>query len=62
MALKSLQLDNGGVPSDDEIIAGLAAHFEAPEAAVIAWLARIKLQFDPKAAAERLAEREGAKR
>lgn len=50
-------MDLATPPSEDQIIAALAQHFQAPQSAAIAWLAAIKLHFDPKAAAERLAER-----
>lgn len=48
---------NGGQPTEDELISALADYFQAPEAAAISWLSSIKNRFDPKAAAERLAER-----
>lgn len=44
-------------PTDDEIIAALAQHFQAPQAAAISWLAALSLRFDAKAATERLVER-----
>lgn len=47
----------GGVPTEDEIIQALARAFDAPEAAVITWLAAIHVRFDAKAAQERLVER-----
>jgi hypothetical protein len=53
-----LELDHGGVPTEDQLIAALAKAFDAPEAAAITWLAGIHIRFDAKAAQERLAERE----
>jgi len=50
---------NGGVPREDEIIQALAKAFDAPEAAAITWLATIAKWFNPKAAQERLVERQG---
>ena len=50
-------LFNGGQPTEDELIQGLAQAFEAPEAAAISWLAAIHNRFDAKAAQERLAAR-----
>lgn len=49
--------ENGGCPTEDQIIQALAKAFEAPEAAAIAWLAAIHIRFDAKAAQERLAAR-----
>jgi hypothetical protein len=46
-------------PTTDEIIAAVSAQLQCPEAAAIAYLTQLQRDFDPKAAAERLAEREG---
>lgn len=46
-------------PTEDELIAALAAHFAAPEAAAIAWLSALANRFDARAAQERLAARNG---
>lgn len=46
-------------PSEDELIAAIALHFGAPEAAAIAWLSAFTTRFDAKAAQERLAARTG---
>lgn len=55
--MSGIYLGNGGIPSDDELIQAIAKAFDAPEAAAIAWLARVKITFDPRAAQERLVER-----
>jgi hypothetical protein len=47
-------------PTDDEIIAAVAAALDAPEAVALVWLVSMFRSFDPKAAAERLAARGGA--
>ncbi len=51
----------GGVPTDDDLIAALAYAFNAPEATAIAWLSRIHVRFNAKAAQDRLVEREASR-
>lgn len=48
-------------PTDDEIVVGLAKHFGTPEAVALSWLTGMFVHFNPREAAERLAEREGLK-
>ena len=49
----------GGMPSQDEIIAALALHFDAPKSAAVAWLAALAVHFDARAAQERIVEAGG---
>lgn len=51
-------LHNGINPSEDDIIAALAAHYGCPEAVALGWLTSMMVHFNPKAASERLMARE----
>ena len=53
----TIELDHGGVPTEDQIIKALAKAFDAPESAAISWLSAIHIRFDARAAQERLVER-----
>jgi hypothetical protein len=46
-------------PTEDEIIMAVARQLDAPEAVALSWLTSFVRHFDPKAAAERMAAREG---
>lgn len=43
-------------PTEAEIINALAAYFDAPPSAVVAWLTILQKTFDPRAAQERIVE------
>jgi hypothetical protein len=45
-------------PTADDIIAAVAKALDAPPAVALSWLTTFARDFDPKAAAERLAARE----
>lgn len=45
-------------PTEDQIINALAKQLQAPPAVVLSWLTTFARHFDPRAAAERLAQRE----
>lgn len=53
------KLTDGVNPTEVEIIQGLARQFDCPEAVALSWLTQLFRHFDPKAAAEALAERSG---
>lgn len=46
-------------PTELQIIDALAKAFDAPPSAAVAWLTMLQKSFDPKAAQELIAQREG---
>ncbi len=54
---ENTKLSGVNQPTVDEIIEALAVQLDAPEPVVLSWLTAVFRDFDPRAAAERIAAR-----
>jgi hypothetical protein len=46
------------IPSEDDLIVGIAKQFDCPQAVALSWLIQTFIHFNPRQASERLAQRE----